>query len=363
MNSPRCLVAMGLLFIAPLLSGAAHAAEAYGLMRVRDLTPLGSLRLDMRPAHNLAMQRNWAIETDIATQNTWALSPNVEHYLKRLERSGRRRLGPTELEAIRAMPGESYLVDLESTTVDVTAHYKLSQQWSAYVIASGVAYGGGFLDGTIERFHHAFGFGSMGRPAADRNRVNMIFNLKSGQYASLGTPTPGGITDPTIGLRYAGLRLPEPWSAPVEVAIKVPVAGKRPFLSSGRADYGIQAALQRRGLHHAVYVDVAGVYFAGDTVPVRQEARIIPTLIVGYERVLTARTNVILQGYASTGAYSRKETDLDELLVGKYQVTLGLRHRRDDFLWSFGVTENVDNMNNTPDIGLQLGLTWLPGRR
>jgi hypothetical protein len=28
---------------------------------------------------------------------------------------------------------------------------------------------------------------------------------------------------------------------------------------------------------------------------------------------------------------------------------------------SFGITENVQNINNTPDIGLQLGLSWMPG--
>jgi hypothetical protein len=44
-------------------------------------------------------------------------------------------------------------------------------------------------------------------------------------------------------------------------------------------------------------------------------------------------------------------------------VTIGLRHRSDEFLWSFGVTENVQNFNNTPDIGYQLGLAYLPARR
>lgn len=357
------LRATGVVLMLALLFGHARAAEPYGLMRVRDLTPLGFLRLDMRPAGALAMERNWAIEAELATQNTWALSPNVEEYLKSLESSGRRRLGQAELEAIRALPGESYLIDLESTTVDLTAHYRLSEQWSAYLIASGVSYGGGNLDGTIEHFHHAFGFSSFGRPAVGRNEVNMILNLKSGRYANFGAPTGGGITDPTIGLRYGSLSLPKRWNASVEAAIKVPVAGRRLMLSSGRTDYGVQAALERRGRHHALFFDVAAVYFAGDTFPIRQDAQVIPTVILGYERALTARTNVILQGYASTSVYSHKETDLHELLANKYQVTLGVRHRRNELLWSFGVTENVQNLDNTPDIGFQLGLAYLPARK
>ena len=58
--------------------------------------------------------------------------------------------------------------------------------------------------------------------------------------------------------------------------------------------------------------------------------------------------------------YSHRQTDLDELLGNKYQVTAGFRHRRDDVVISFGLTENVQDMNNTPDIGFQLGVAWLP---
>jgi hypothetical protein len=75
---------------------------------------------------------------------------------------------------------------------------------------------------------------------------------------------------------------------------------------------------------------------------------------------LTANTNLNVQGYASTSVYSRREIDLEELLGNKYQVTAGFRHRRDKVILSFGVTENVQNVNNTPDIGLQLGVAWLP---
>ena len=78
---------------------------------------------------------------------------------------------------------------------------------------------------------------------------------------------------------------------------------------------------------------------------------------------MTGRTNLILQGYASPSVYSHSQTDLDSLLNNKYQVTLGVRHRRNACLWSFGFTENLQNVNNTPDIGFQLGLAYIPGAR
>jgi Protein of unknown function (DUF3187) len=83
-------------------------------------------------------------------------------------------------------------------------------------------------------------------------------------------------------------------------------------------------------------------------------------LIVGYEYQLTPRTNLNLQAYVSTSVYSREQTDLDELLGTKYQYSIGLRHRRNNMIFTFGFTENVQNINNTPDVGLQLGFAYVP---
>lgn len=345
---------------------AAHAEDGqlYGLLRSRDLTPFGFLRLDIRPAHAISIEPGtWAIETEVAYQNTWALSPEVEDYLTALESSGRRDLGPAELQAIRDLPGENYLIDMELALLDVTVHYKISEIWTAYVIASGVSYQGGFLDSTIEGFHDTFGFSSFGRPAVRRNRVNLIYDLKSTQYASLGNPTEGGLLDPTFGLRYTGWTLPGKWHLATEVAVKVPVAGRRELLSTGRTDYGVQVSLQRKGQHHAFYLDAAAVYYDGASHPSPQEAQVIPTLIFGYERMLTARTNLNLQGYISQSVYTRDQTDLDELLGEKYQISVGVRHRLNNMLVTFGITENLQNINNTPDIGFQLGIAWVPATR
>jgi hypothetical protein len=360
-----CGAAAALLAL-PSIVHAAEAAEGFrfhGLLRARDLTPFGFLRLDMRPAHAIAIKpRTWALETEVAYQNTWALSPEVETYLTGREAQGRRELGPADVDAIRALPGENYLLDVESASIDVTVHYRLSSAWSAYLITSAVSYGGGFMDGMIESFHDVFGFSSFGRPATARNDVNLVYDLKGAQVSSFGTPTRGGFTDPTVGIRYVGIQVPENWSLALEAAAKLPVRGQRLLLSTGHTDYGLQAYLQRRARRHAFYLDVSTVYYAGAEEPVPQDSEIIPTLIIGYERRLTDRTNINLQLYASESVYSRDETDLDALLDHKYQLTLGVRHRVGNLLLSFGATENLQNFNNTPDIGFQLGLAYVPER-
>jgi hypothetical protein len=358
----RALAALACL--AAAVPSWAEGGRFYGMLRERDLTPLGFLRLDMRPAHAVSIEpHTFAFEATLGYQNTWALSPEVEKYLTALEDTGRRELGQAEIQAIRDLPGENYLLDLESATLDLAAHYKFSSQWSAYAIATAVSYHGGFMDDGIEEFHHIFGFSTFGRPALARNRTNLVYDIKGSQVVMLDAPGKSGFMDPVFGLRYSGINLPRHWQMSIEAAIKVPLQGERLLLSTGRTDYGMQASLRHLGRSNAVHIDFAAVYYAGERVPAPHESQIVPTIVVGWEHILTDRTNVNLQAYASKSVYTHEQTDLPELLEDKYQLSLGFRHRFERCLVSFAVTENLQNLNNTPDIGFQLGFAWIPQLR
>ena len=351
----------GLFFPSPARAQEEPEPVYYGLLRSRDLTPFGFLRLDMRPAYAVAIEPgSFAVEAELDFQNTWALTPEVEKYLINLESEDRRDLGPADVAAIQALPGENYLVDMESAQLDFTLHYKFTETFTGYLTASVVSYHGGFMDGLIEEFHDVFGFSSFGRPAASQNDVNVIYDLNQMQLAFFDAPVDGGFTDPVVGLRWSGLPMSGKWQVTFEAAAKIAVDGQRDFLSTGRSDYGAQASFQRFSDHHAWYVDVAAVKYSGAGGPVPQESRYVPTVILGWERRLSSNTNLNLQAYASESVYTHKTTDLDELLERKYQLSLGLRHRIRNFLMTFAITENIQNFSNTPDIGFHLGLAWAP---
>ncbi len=355
----------GLACALPLLwlpaTASAGDGRFYGMLRSRDLTPFGFLRLDMRPAHALTIEPgSFAFEAELGYQNSWALSENVEKYLETLEPTGRREMSPQLIQDIQNLPGENYMLDLESATLDLTMHYKLSSQWSLYAIASAVSYHGGFMDWGIERFHQALGFDTFGRHALARGGTNLIYDLKSAQVVVIEPPQSQGFLDPTIGLRYIGFKLPGRWQMSAEIAAKVPLDGARPLLSTGRTDVGLQVSARHLGDRNALHVDFSAVHYAGEEQPSPHESQVIPTLVVGWERQFTARTNVNLQAYASKSVYTRAQTDLAELLEDKYQLSLGFRHRFDDTIVSFAVTENLQNLNNTPDIGFQFGIGWVP---
>jgi Protein of unknown function (DUF3187) len=243
----------------------------------------------------------------------------------------------------------------------VTLHRKLTDHWSVNATVSGMRYSGGYLDSTIEDFHKAFGFSSFGRPAVARNSVNVILDLKSAKTPLLlNAPPDGGLLDPTFGLRYSVAAAPSPWNLVLESAIKVPIDGQRELQSTGNADVGLQATLQRFAGRRAAYASVAAVRTKGSALTSNDRTQIVPSYILGYEYSASPRTGIVAQAYVSPSEYTHEDTDLEGLLATKYQVSVGVCHRIDASVWTFAITENTVDLNNTPDIGFQIGWTYSP---
>jgi hypothetical protein len=332
-----------------------------GLLRARDLTPFGLLRLDMLPAYTAdAAVDEWTFEAKYAYQNTFVLSDNARDYLE-TRNMGRRPLRPQDAEAILALPGDAYLVDGEVGYADLIVQRRTSEYWSVYLTIPYIQYGQGALDSTIEGFHDAIGFSQQGRDLVARHRFAIIYGVGDVQFAQLDRSVRGGFGDPVIGVRYS---LPQPrfgWDVVAEAAAKIAVDGERFLLSTGEHDVGAQLTLQRRlgaAGRHAVYLSGSAVYYAGGPEVPGDENGIIPTLVAGYSFGLTQRTSVILQGYASRSVV--QHSTVEELTEDKYQLSLGLQSRGKSVLWSVAVTENISNFENTPDVGVQLGLAYMP---
>lgn len=332
-----------------------------GLLRGRDLSPFGLLRLDMLPAHTAdAEAGTWTFEVQYAYQNTFVSSNNARDYLAR-RNIGRRPLRQQDVDAITALPGDAYYIDCEVGLADLIVQRRINDYWSAYLTVPYITYGKGLLDGTIESFHDTFGFSQQGRDLVARDQFQIVYQIGDVQFSQLDRDTDGGFGDPVFGIRYS---LPEPrygWDVVVELAAKIAFEGERFLVSTGRDDYGVQLTLQRRlgeTGRHALYLSGSGVYYAGGPEVPGDESQIVPTFIAGYSYGLTRLTSVILQGYASRSVI--ENTTLEDLRDEKYQLSLGLQSRSENTLWSLAVTENVSNFNNTPDIGLQIGFAYMP---
>ena len=336
-----------------------NSREFFGLLPVRDMTPFGFVRLDMRqsPATFAAIESP-SVEFDFGYQNTWALSPDVEQYLKSRPRSP---LTQADIANIRAQPGEHFLLDSEVALLDVALNYPITNRLAVYGVLSAASYHGGFMDGVIENWHSAFGFEDFGRPGLTRNQVNLFFDLKGIQHTELDRSSDIGLLDPVIGLRYVLLPKRNAFNVVLDTAVKIPLGGDV-FFSTGRVDVGAQVTAQWYTGRHALYASGSLVYYGGSPAPFNDSSDIVPTGIVGYEFRLFENTNFIGQFYVSRSTVGREQTDLDELRGTKYQISLGLRQRLQRGFLSLAFTENLNHQNNTADFGIQISAGFDFGR-
>lgn len=333
--------------------------ELMGPLRIRDMTPFSLLRLDMLPAHAVAGgPGSWAIEAELTHTNTFVMSGNVRTYLE--HHGGRRALTQRDADAIQGLGEDAYYVDGEIGLLDLTFHYAPTRRSSLYLTVPLYDYMGGFLDGTVEGFHSAFGFGDAGRDFVARNHFQGVVSFGGQHVSLLDSPVEGGVGDPVLGVRYHWPLGDSHWRLVVDGAAKVALRGERPFLSTGSNDYGLQASLQGLYRRQGIYFSASAVRTDGRVLGVVLGNRVIPTVTMAYEVGLTPHTNAVLQLYASESAI--RDTPIEEIKANKYQVSVGLRSRRGHLVYGFAVIENVANYQNTPDVGLSLTLAWVAPR-
>jgi hypothetical protein len=148
---------------------------------------------------------------------------------------------------------------------------------------------------------------------------------------------------------------PTSWNVILEGAVKVAWSDERAFLSSGESDAGVQLSWQRFFARQAVYATASAVYFAGSDNQVTPNLeKIIPSVVVGWERRVTRRSNAIVQLYASPSVIG--DSTLEELRARKYLASLGLQTRRGPWFYRFALTENLQSFSNTADIGISFAV-------
>lgn len=327
--------------------------QRLGLMRVRDMTPFGLARLDFLPAHAIAATPGtYAVELNLSYQNTWARSDNVEKWLAQRGLS-RAQITPADAAAIIGLPGDAYLVDGEYGLLDLTLHHRLNSHFGLYATVPYFFFNGAVLDDPIEKFHSLFGFSNSGREYVPFNRWQAIVDLQGTQLV-INRPPENGFGDPVFGVRYSLKENPRKWNLVAEAAAKIARQDARTFISSGSSDYGLQLSYQRFFKRNALYATLSGVYHASPKGLGLADDRWIPTAIVGWETRLSQSLGMVVQLYHSESAV--QNTPLNELTADKLQVTAGLQWLHRGNVLRFGLTENLANFNNTPDVGLTLSV-------
>ena len=355
-----------LLGLAALVAAAAPAAGEgvppgpdrwvhIGPVRIRDLTPFGIFRLDFLPAHAVAATPGtWAFEVNLSYQNTYVVSDNVAAYLRARNVGRRAALSAEDVAAIRDLPGDAYLVDLELGLYDLTVHHRFDSHWAGYVTIPVLSFQDGAYDRVIEDFHGEFGFSTANRELLPRDDFQVVVSTAGGEVVAL-EPPDDGLGDPVVGVRHSLFERPARWNLILEAAGKFPWRSDEPFLSTGRADGGLQVSFQRFFAGSALYLSASAVYMDGSSSPANPDLeRWIPTAVAAWERRLTRQTNCILQLYASPSVI--RDSTVEELTADKYLLTAGLQSERRGWFYRLAITENLANFENTPDVGVTVSV-------
>lgn len=332
------------------------AQEFYGPLRIRDMGPIGFTRLHMLPDHAIAPYAGaFALELHLAHSNTFATGGKTLDVLK--ARGSRAALSDQDIEEIFSQPGNAYLFDAALSVYQLTAHYAFDDAWSTYASMPVYEFGGGSLDGVIESFHDTFGFADFGRSYLPRNRFLALLELDGERVVLDEPPKNSGVGDPVLGLRYFW-QLDEREAITLEVVHKFATQDPASFMSTGSADSAIQVSWHKKMVENAWYVNLAAV-MVGDSEPFPEKTReLVPSLNIAWEHRAFENTNLVIQLNVQQGLFSDGgNTELSETIT---QASIGLRHRAGEFVWSYGLTENLVNFNNTADLGFHIGFAWLP---
>lgn len=352
------LKTLAFLALAGMAALPAHAEDTdlLGPLRLRDLTPFALQRLDFLPASASARYPvGWAVEANVSYTNTFIMSGNVSDYLEARTEGGvvRAPLGDADFAALGALEEDAFYFDGSISVFNLSFHYGLSESLAAYAILPVHRYHGGSFDATIESFHRQAGFSDFGRDLVAQDRFQGFFKVGEHEIAFADAPRGTGIADPVIGLRHRGLVL-DGWDVVLELAAKLPVGASDPLFSSGHSDIGAQVSLQRQWANDGVYFSLSHVWFGGSDSFGNAARRHIPSFTAAWEHRVAPRTSAILQATVARSLF-RGETD-PELAANQYQLSAGIRHRSGAWHYTFALTENVVNFNNTPDIGFHLGV-------
>lgn len=337
------------------MPAAADDLGFIGPLRVRDLSALAILRLDMVPSHSVReFDRGWGVEWHYSHANVYGMSDSVAEYLE--ERGRREELTRSDVDALFARQGDVFYHDFEVGVMSLTLTRAFNKRWQASLNVPWHYYGGGDFDSFVEDFHQTIGIGSAHRDLAARDRAQIIQRVGPDEFVVLGINDNVGLADPSLTIRY-NLASGGKWHLVVEGAAKMPLGDEEGYFSTGRPDYGMQLSMHRDFEKHSYFASLSHIWVGDVDLLPHFPLSNTPSVTVGHERLFSSRTSGIVQASWSRSAF--RDAEVSESTEDRTQISLGLRRRHGRFVYEAALTENVANFNNTPDIGFHLGVAMM----
>ncbi len=125
-------------------------------------------------------------------------------------------------------------------------------------------------------------------------------------------------------------------------------------VEEGSADFGLMLSLAQPIGKHYIYANLTYTHFGSSeliTLPLEDEQF---TALAAYEWRTRPRQAQLLQYLYCDGVVK----DLGALSNSSHEVHLGNKWKLKRFMWEFSITENIINYDNSPDVGITLGMVY-----
>ena len=268
-----------------------------------------------------------------------------------------------EETAAASTSGRAYYVDGETARLTLDLDWGVSRRIDLRATLPFVARTGGFLDGSIEKYHETFGFPDGGRPPFARDQYIVGLSDRGSTVFLDGAPGGVGFGDLLLETRVALAPPGSPTFALAATAsVELPTGDPDRLDGNGSLDAGVGLIASwrlRRWSHHAgaQYAWLGPWEPAPDLAPRNRLAGFWSGTVL-----LGGRSSLVTGILAGTGPFSRRPGgSLGDTAI---ELSIGVRHDAGNAgVFEVALLENLLPDHNVPDIGLFLGWSRQAGFR
>jgi hypothetical protein len=210
---------------------------------------------------------------------------------------------------VRSDTGETLTLDGETYRFSLRARYGIARRFEAGIEIPYVVYGGGFLDGFIQDFHHFFGLPNGGREQAPQNRLLYRYRTAGTDGIDIQDSTSGlGDIRLTGGMQLFRQDGAEPLSVALRGSLKLPTGSSRRLLGSGGVDFTLWLSASET-LKMPIFGDLTGFgaiggMFMGDGDVLKEKQRdLAGTATLGFGWSPLSWLGLKVQANAHTSLY------------------------------------------------------------
>ncbi len=245
----------------------------------------------------------------------------------------------TNTSNVQQLPDEAIQLDYESYRLNLGLQYGFSNNWAVSMTLPFIYKGGGFLDDSINSWHHFFNQPQGNRPNVANNQYN-IQRVQNGVMTTNLQSASSGIGDLQLSLAYL-LTTSTTNRISLWTGLKLPTGDSAKLNSNDAIDASIWLALNHQLAQHWFFNTNAGV--------------VLPAIIITGSRNAnnSGISDQVLYGHAMLAWQVLDGLDLKLQLAGhtSYYKNSGLLLLGSTYFTTFGGTIHLNRCNNI-DIGI-----------